>query len=185
MSIEDSVRLLEWLQNIFPRQYSAKMSDARRDDLLDLLEASFGGYKYEEVREAYKEILKTYDGGAPEIAMVRNRLQTMHLVRENAEKMSEDRSRDNVDGLPEFHPWRGCYSHEEAYNAHMKDIIEGKAKGKQFADYVAKYPSVKWRPWANRSLNRDRWPYITADNFGGWTTDKDGFCVPYTKQEER
>lgn len=182
MSIDECAKLLAWLQNIFPRQYSAKMTDQRRDDLLDVLEAAFDGYHLDEVQAAYKAIIKTYEGGAPDISMVRNRLQTMRVEQNTTEQVKAERAANNLDGLPEHHPWRGCYTHHEAYVQYLEDLKNKRLQG-TFSDYCRKYPAVVWRPWANPGLNRNRWPHITATNYAGWTTDKNGFCVPKVAQQ--
>lgn len=183
MSIDDCAKLLAWLQNIFPRQYSAKMTDARRDDLLDVLETAYEGYSLDEVQAAYKAIIKTYDNGAPEIAMVRNRLQTMRIDRNNEQDNKQQDERKRA-GLPEHHPYNGCYTHHEAYVHYLDDMRHNNLQGK-FSDYCRRYPAVVWKPWANPDLNRYRiddpkgpWHYMKGKPYGGWTTNENGFCVP-------
>ena len=174
MTKEECMRVLDYLSNIWPKAYSPNMKPERRTDLLDTIYQALRTYYLGDVMEACKRIAMESET-APTIAGIRAECRAKEAEKTRAPK------RLNLDGLPEDHPWRGCYTHHEAFVACMNDIKKGISKGDDFSEYIKRYPKMTWRPWASPEINKDRWPYITADNFGGWKTDSNGFCVPYTK----
>ena len=180
MDRQDAVEMLDYLSSLWPRQYSPNMTEQRKLNLLDTFLELFDASELHEVKTACKQLLKVHDE-APTVSMILNRCQ---LGRQEERITQESRAnRTSLSGLPEDHPWRGCYTHHEAFVACMEDMKKGLVEVGFgcFPEYVKRYPAIKWHPWANPALNRDRWPYITADNFGGWTTDENCFCIPYTK----
>ena len=176
MTKAECTKLLSWLSATWPRAYPPAMKDERRLVTLENIEAVFGSIPYEEVKDAFVYALKTQDD-VPTFAEIRNRCLGNRKAAQQAQMDAV-----NLDGLPDYHPWRGCFVHAEAYDKCVADIRSGvKGASNNFSAYCKRYPSKVWRPWANHALNKDNWPYITRDNFAGWKDDENGFCVPYTK----
>ena len=176
MTKDETVRLLDWLTNIYPRQYSPNMTERRREDLLDAFYEAFTRYSLAEIMAACKEILREGDD-APTVKSI------MSLIRARKDPRKSGKPPVNLEGLPEDHPYRGCYYHEEALEAYLKDQKAGKLNGRLFRDYCKMYPAIKWRPWSSIELNRDRleggeWSYVKERGFRGWTVNENGFCVP-------
>lgn len=177
MTKDETVRLLDWLTNIYPRQYSPNMTQRRREDLLDAFYEAFTRYGLADIMAACKEILKE-DDDAPTVKSI------MSLIRaKKNDARSGSKPPVNLDGLPDDHPYRGCYYHEEALEAYMEDMKTGNLSGRRFRDYCKMYPETKWRPWSSIELNRDRleggeWSYVMTRGFRGWTVNEHGFCVP-------
>jgi len=179
MTKDETVRLLDWLTNIYPRQYSPNMTQRRREDLLDAFYESFRKNSIAEIMDACKEILREEDD-APTVKSIRSQIR----ARQDSVR-SGSKPPVNLDGLPDDHPYRGCYYHEEALEAYMNDMHAGKLGGRRFRDYCKMYPEIKWRPWSSVELNRDRidepdgcWHYVAERGFKGWTINEKGFCVP-------
>lgn len=179
MKKEETVRLLQWLQNIYPRRFSPNMLPQRKADLLDTFYTSFDGYTLEEVMSTCKEILKEQED-TPTISGI---LAICKSKRQS--RLAEKQAKAGMDlsALPEDHPRRGCYYHKEALDAYIADKNAHKLNGRTFSDYCRAYPAVVWKDWADPALNADRfekpdgaWSYMTE--FKGWTTDSRGFCVP-------
>lgn len=180
MKIEDCMELLEWLSGIYPKRFSPRMNEARRDALLEVFEYSFKRFDIEQVKGAYKAIMQT-QADAPEIADV-----LAHI--KNTQERKEKTEQPNYDDLPWDHPYKGCYYHEEALNAYVADDKAGKRNGRRYSDYCKAYPAVVWKPWSNPSINTDRiddptgaWHYMKGKTFTGWRTNEKGFCVPTCK----
>lgn len=174
MTKTECANLLEWLSATWPRNFPPAMKDARRLTVLENIEAVFDGMDFAEVKDAYVLVLKT-DDDVPTFAAIRN----ICLSRKSGAKVRQKQAYD-LSKLPKEHPWRGCYTHKDAFNHYVQDQMAGGRKG-DFSYYCKQYPAVEWLEWTMPDLCRDKWPYITKDNFGGWTTNEKGFCVPYTK----
>lgn len=179
MKKDETIRLLQWLQNIYPRRFSPNMLPQRKADLLDAFYTSFDGYGLDEVMETCKEIL-TEQEDTPTISGILARCKAKRQSR-LLEKQTE--YKPDLSQLPADHPRKGCYYHAEALQAYMADAAARKLNGKKFSDYCKMYPAVVWRDWVAPDLNEDRfkkpdgrWSYMTE--FKGWTTNSDGFCVP-------
>ena len=170
MTKEESMRVLDYLGSIWPKAYSPNMKAERRTDLLDTLYHAMRSYAFSDVMEACRKIA-TEAETPPTIAGIRME------CRQKTERKREP-ERVNLDGLPEHHPWRGCFTHHEALMAYMQDDAAGKRQGRPFSWYCRQYPAIEWRDWASPELCKDNWPYITRDNFAGWRTNEKGFCVP-------
>lgn len=176
MTKEECIRVLDYLSNIWPKAYSPNMKTERKTDLLETIYLALRSFAMSDVMDTCKRIAIEEDN-APTISGIRLACRAKDSQDQRTPK------RMNLEGLPEDHPWRGCYAHHDAYVACMEDIKKGLSNGSNFPEYVKRYPKTTWRPWANPELNKGRWPYITADNFGGWETDRNGFCIPYTKRQ--
>lgn len=179
MKKDETVRLLQWLQNIYPRRFSPNMLPQRKADLLDAFYTSFGGYSLDEVMETCKELL-TEQEDTPSISgiLARCKAKRQSKLIEKQQKYKPDLS-----SLPTDHPRRGCYRHEEALAAYLADDRAGKRNGRTYSDYCKMYPAVVWKDWALPDLHEDmfekpngRWSYMTE--FKGWTTNEKGFSVP-------
>ncbi len=177
MTKQDAPELLAFMSSIWPKQYSPNMTDQRRITLMATFVEVFDKYYLQEVLDACKAMLKTHDD-APTVNMILNRCQLARETERINERAREERM--DLTGLPEYHPWNGCFTHKDALDHYMADRAAGD-RTHDFSWYCLKYTKMEWKPWAQPSLCRNNWPYITKDNFGGWRTDENGFCVPYTK----
>ena len=183
MTKDETVRLLDWLGNIYPRQYSPNMTQRRREDLLNTFYQVFSKHSLIDIQDACMAILREEDE-APTVKSI------MARIRSNAAgSRSTERPLLDLEAYPPDHPYRGCYYHDEALDAYQRDNKAGRLYGRSFSDYCMAYPHIAWRPWANPELNRDRiddpageWHYMKGKPFGGWKTNGRGFCVPVPAQ---
>lgn len=182
MTKDETVRLLDWLGNIYPRQYSPNMTQRRREDLLNTFYQVFTKFSLIDIEEACLAILREEDE-APTVKSIMARIRA-----NNVSKRVNQRPPLDLSQYPEDHPYRGCYYHDEALEKYQMDKKNGRLHCRSFSDYCQMYPHLAWRPWANPEANRDRiddpsgqWHYMKGKAFGGWTTNEKGFCVPYTK----
>lgn len=177
MTKDETVRFLDWLTNVYPRQYSPNMTQQRRTDLLDTFYDVFKRHAFSDVKEACLALLEDTDD-APSVKAILAQIRGKRTERSTTGKAPLDLSK-----FPDDHPYKGCYYHEEALAVYLEDQKAGKLNGRMFRDYCKMYPAIAWRPWSNVELNRDRleggeWSYVLQRGFKGWTVNANGFCVP-------